>query len=140
MFLLRHDRNSAFPQSIIIVVVVVVVAFCLFRAVLAAHGYSWARGIIGVVAASLHQNHSNARSEPHLQPTPQLMATLVLSPLSEARGGTHNLMVPSQICFCCAMTGTLLFLNLDCKFIVYRASLDLCTGHPMVQGSIQGPV
>ena len=32
----------------------------------------------------------------------------ILKPLSEARDQTrNNLMVPSQICFCCAMTGTL---------------------------------
>ena len=30
----------------------------------------------------------------------------ILNPLSEARDQTHNLMVPSWICFCCAMTGT----------------------------------
>ena len=30
----------------------------------------------------------------------------ILNPLSEARYQTHNLMLPSQIHFCCAMTGT----------------------------------
>ena len=30
----------------------------------------------------------------------------ILNPLSEARDQTNNLMVPSQICFHCAMTGT----------------------------------
>ena len=40
-----------------------------------AYGGSQARGLIGAVAAGLHQSHSNARSELHLQPTPQLMAT-----------------------------------------------------------------
>ena len=40
------------------------------------YGGSQARGPIGAVAASLHQSHSNSGSEPHLQPTPQLMATL----------------------------------------------------------------
>ena len=29
----------------------------------------------GAVAASLHHSHINARSEPHLQPTPQFMVT-----------------------------------------------------------------
>ena len=48
--------------------------FCLFRATSAAYGGSQARGIIGATAAGLHHSHSNARSEPHLQPTPQLMA------------------------------------------------------------------
>ena len=33
-------------------------------------------GQIGAVAAGLHHSHSNARSQPHLQPTPQLTATL----------------------------------------------------------------
>ena len=36
---------------------------------------SQARGQIGATAASLHHSHSNTRSEPHLQPTPQLKAT-----------------------------------------------------------------
>ena len=40
----------------------------------AAYGDSQARGQIGAVVADLH--HSNARSEPSLEPTPQLMAAL----------------------------------------------------------------
>jgi len=40
-----------------------------------AYGGSQARGLIGAVATGLHQSHSNAGSEPRLQPTPQLMAT-----------------------------------------------------------------
>ena len=39
-----------------------------------AYGGSQARGRIGAVAAGLPQSHSNAGSEPGLQPTPQLMA------------------------------------------------------------------
>ena len=42
----------------------------------AAYGGSQARGRVRAVATGLHHNHSNARSEPHLQPTSQLMATL----------------------------------------------------------------
>ena len=34
----------------------------------------------------------------------------ILNPLSEARDGTCNLMVTSQICFCCAIMGTPKFL------------------------------
>ena len=52
--------------------------FCLFAiswAAPAAYGGSQARGRIGAIAASLHQSHSNAGSEPHVQPTPQLTAT-----------------------------------------------------------------
>ena len=39
-----------------------------------AYGGSQARGRGGVVATSLRQSHSNAGSEPRLQPTPQLTA------------------------------------------------------------------
>ena len=52
--------------------------FCLFAiswATPAAYGGSQARGPIGAVATSLRQSHSNAGSEAHLQPTPQLTAT-----------------------------------------------------------------
>ena len=38
-------------------------------------GGSQARGLIGAVAASLRQSHSNAGSKPRLRPTPQLKAT-----------------------------------------------------------------
>ena len=48
---------------------------CLFfRAALVAHGGSQARGLIRATAAGLRQSHSNARSKPSLQLTPQLMA------------------------------------------------------------------
>ena len=48
--------------------------FCPFRATPAAYGGSQSRGLIRAVAA-VH-SHSNARSEPRLQPTPHLTATL----------------------------------------------------------------
>ena len=57
--------------------------FCLFtffRAAPAAYGDSQARGLIGAVAAGLRQSHSNAGSELHLQPIPQLTATLTATP------------------------------------------------------------
>ena len=47
---------------------------CLFRAAPAAHGGSQARGLLGTVATGLCQSHSNARSEPSLQPRAQVMA------------------------------------------------------------------
>ena len=50
--------------------------FFLFRPIPAAYGSSQARGQIGAASAGLHHSHSNARSEPGLQPIPQLMATL----------------------------------------------------------------
>ena len=49
--------------------------FCLFMATPMEYGSSQARGLIGAVAAGLRQRHSNSRSEPRLQPTPQLIAT-----------------------------------------------------------------
>ena len=51
--------------------------FCLFaisRATPVAYGGSQARCLIRAVAAGLRQSHSNAGSETHLQPTPQLTA------------------------------------------------------------------
>ena len=47
-------------------------SFSLFRAAPMAYGGPKARSQIGAVAVSLHHSHSNAGSEPHLQPTPQL--------------------------------------------------------------------
>ena len=49
--------------------------FAIFWAAPAAYGGSQARGPIGAIAAGLRQSHSNAGSEPRLQPTPQLTAT-----------------------------------------------------------------
>ena len=52
--------------------------FCLFafpRSTPATYGGSQASGLIRAVAAGPHQSHSNARSEPRLQPTAQLRAT-----------------------------------------------------------------
>ena len=43
-----------------------------------ARGGSQARGQIGAAAAGLHHSHSNAKSELHLQPTPQLVEMLDL--------------------------------------------------------------
>ena len=63
--------------------------FCLFafsRAPPEAYGDSQARGGIGAVAAGLSQSHSNATSEPHLQPTSQLMATLDPQPTEQGQG------------------------------------------------------
>ena len=50
--------------------------FAFSRAAPAAYGGSQARGLLEAVATSLFQSHSNTGSELHLQPTPQLTATL----------------------------------------------------------------
>ena len=71
--------------------------FGLFRDAPAAYGGSQGRGQIRAAAPGLHHCHNNTRSEPHLQPTPQLMATLDPQPTEQGQGSTHNLMVPSWI-------------------------------------------
>ena len=52
-----------------------VVVVAISWAAPSAYGGSQARGRIGAVATGLCQSHSNAVSEPRLQPTPQLTAT-----------------------------------------------------------------
>ena len=52
------------------------VFFAFPRAAPVAYEGSQAKGPIGAVATGLRQSHSNAGSEPRLQPTPQLMVTL----------------------------------------------------------------
>ena len=49
---------------------------CLFRVAPAAYGGSRLGVKLELVAASLHHGHSNAGSEQHLRPIPQLTATL----------------------------------------------------------------
>ena len=60
--------------------------FVFSRAAPAACGGSQARGLIGAVAASLYQSHGNTRSEPRLQPTPQLAATPDPQPTEQGQG------------------------------------------------------
>ena len=48
----------------------------LFRATPATYGRFQARDQMGAAAATQPHSHSNARSEPHLQPTLQFMAML----------------------------------------------------------------
>ena len=72
------------------------VCFCLFAiswAAPAAHGGSQARGPIGAVATGLRQSHSNAGSEPRLQPTPQLTATPDPQPTGQGQGSSPRLHV-----------------------------------------------
>ena len=57
------------------IIIIIIFVFRLYRAVPAAYGGFQARGLVGAVAAHLLQSHINAKSEPHLWPTPQLTAT-----------------------------------------------------------------
>ena len=60
--------------------------FLPFRATPVAYGGSQAKGLIGATAAGLRHSHSNARSEPHLPPTPQLTEMLDPRPTEEGQG------------------------------------------------------
>ena len=60
--------------------------YLFFRAAPEAYGGSQARGLIRAVATSLRQSHSNAGSEPRLQPTPQLTATPDGQPTERGQG------------------------------------------------------
>ena len=63
----QHTQQSLLPSHrILFLFVCFCFCFCLFafsRAAPAAHGGSQVRGLIGAVATSLHQSHSNARSK-----------------------------------------------------------------------------
>ena len=92
----RRERNEGSSAKNMRVYVSFFFFFCIFAiswAALAAYGGSQARGLIGPLAAGLRHSHSNTGSEPHLQPTPQLVATLDPEPTSKARDQTHNLRV-----------------------------------------------
>ena len=69
----------------------------LFRATPAAYGGSQARGWIGGAAADLPHSSSNAGSELHLWPTPELVEHQILNPLSKARDLTQVLMDTSWV-------------------------------------------
>ena len=69
--------------------VTILFRFAFFRASPMAHGSSQTRGLIGAAAASLCHSHSNARSKPHLQLTPQL--TAMPDPYSTEKGQGSNL-------------------------------------------------
>ena len=71
--------------------------FAFSRAAPGGYGGSQARGLIRAIVAGLHQGNNNTRSEPSLRPTPQLMATQMLNPLSEARDRTQVLMDASRV-------------------------------------------
>ena len=73
-----------------------------------AYGISQARGRIRATAASLYHIHSNAGSEPRLQPIPQLMATWDSQPTEQKLGMKPGILIDiNWIRFFCAVTGTL---------------------------------
>ena len=68
-------RSLIHFEFIYLVIYLFIVLLFLWAAP-AAYGGSQARGLIGAVAASLGQSHSNTGSAPHLRHTPQLTAML----------------------------------------------------------------
>ena len=84
----------------------------LFRAAPAAYRAFQARGGIRAAAASLAT--ATAMQDPsHICDLHHSSwQCWILNPLSKVRDQTHVLMVTSQVCFCCATTGTLILLNL----------------------------
>ena len=72
--------------------------FGFFRAAPTADGGSQARGLIGAVAAGPHHSHCNLHHSSWQR--------RILNPLSKTWDRTLNLMVPHQIHFLCATTGT----------------------------------
>ena len=104
------DLQGVLIQRLTYFYFVVSIIFCgcclSFRATLVAYGGSQARSQIGAVAAGLSHSHSNAGSEPHLPPPPQLTATWILNPLSKARDWTGIFMDASWVQNHWAMTGT----------------------------------
>ena len=65
----------ALLKQVLFCFVLFFLGFPLFRAAPATYGGSQARDQIGAAATGLHHSHSNAESETHLRPTPQLTAT-----------------------------------------------------------------
>ena len=75
-FLLRSRTKQGCPLSPMLFIFYLFIFFAISWAAPAAYGGSQARGQIGALAAGLHQCHSKAGSELHLQPTPQVTAKL----------------------------------------------------------------
>jgi len=84
----------AFIKLFSVILIFFLSFFAISWAAPEAYGGSQARGPVGAVATGLCQSHSNAGSEPHLQPTPQLMA-MPDHLTSWARAGTE----PEASCF-----------------------------------------
>ena len=61
-------------KRIIIIIIIIICLFAFSRAAPEAYGGFQTRGPTGATAASPPHSHSNVRSKPRLQPTPQLTA------------------------------------------------------------------
>ena len=80
---------------------------------------SQARGLIGAVNDGLCKSHSNRDPSRIWDPHHSSWQRWVLNPLSKVRDWTRNLIVPSQIRFRCATTGTPRKLSLTVILTLY---------------------
>ena len=80
--------------------------FLLFMVIPVAYGDSRARSSIRTTAASLRHSHSNIRSELHLWPTPQLLATADPWPTEWGQGSKPHPHGSQLDSFHCTTTGT----------------------------------
>ena len=72
-------KKSHSPSKVVIIIIIIIilhfsVLFFFFRAAGTAYRSSRAMGPTEATVTGLHYSHSNARSEPHLRPIPQLTA------------------------------------------------------------------
>ena len=84
---MQKFRTSSQDRLLEIIFLCFFVLFCflLFRPAPSAYGSSQARSWIRATAAGLCHSHSNTGSEPHLWPTPQLMAMPGLWPTEQGQ-------------------------------------------------------
>ena len=76
LFMIKRNVAVSFVLDFIFFIFIFFGLFAISWAAPTAYGGSRARGRIRAIAAGLCQSHSNLGSEPRLQPTPQLTATL----------------------------------------------------------------
>ena len=112
-----YQINFSFHYKVTLflwVYVFLICLFLLFRAAPTAYGGSQAR-----------RSHRSYGCQPTPEPQQHRIRAAsdlhhrsrqcqIPNPLSKARDQTRNLMVPSQICFCCAMMGNSLFVCIVC--------------------------
>jgi len=88
-YLKRFGKLEKFwgePETDDFIIYLFIGLFAISWATPVAYGDFQARGRIRAVAAGLHQSHSNAGSEPRLQPTPQLTAMPDPQPTEQVQG------------------------------------------------------
>ena len=104
--------------------------FCPFRATPAAYGGSQARGLTEATAVAT-PDPSRVCNLHH-----SLQQRRILNSLSKVKDGTCNLMVPGQIRFCCATTGTPFFFVLFCFLLLFFRAVPTTYGGSQARGQI----